>query len=62
LKTLLAQHDILLPEGPDMKQRLTKGKVVMMDDESIVMAMKTNKDDTVTAYERRDPFETANTR
>ena len=45
-----------------MKQRLTKGKVVMMEDESIVMAMKTNKDDTVTAYERRDPFETANTR
>jgi uncharacterized protein (TIGR02284 family) len=43
------------PTGPDMKQLLTKGKVVMADmlgDKAILMAMKTNEEDTNTAYER----------
>jgi uncharacterized protein (TIGR02284 family) len=43
------------PTGPDMKAALAKGKVVMMDifgDRAILMAMKTNEEDTNTAYER----------
>ncbi len=43
------------PTGGDMKQILTTGKVAMADllgDKSILQAMKTNEDDTNTAYER----------
>jgi uncharacterized protein (TIGR02284 family) len=43
------------PTGPDMKVALAKGKVVLMDifgDKAILMAMKTNEEDTNTAYER----------
>ncbi|WP_404384720.1 DUF2383 domain-containing protein [Caenispirillum salinarum] len=43
------------PTGGDAKQMLTKGKVVMADmagDKAILQAMKTNEDDTNTAYER----------
>jgi uncharacterized protein (TIGR02284 family) len=43
-----------LDEG-DMKSILTQGKVVMADlfgDEAILKAMKTNEDDTNTAYSR----------
>lgn len=43
------------PTGPDAKMFLTKGKVVMADlfgDKAILTAMKTNEDDTNTAYER----------
>lgn len=39
----------------DIKQVLTKGKVViagLISDRAILMAMKTNEDDTNTAYER----------
>jgi len=39
----------------DIKQVLTKGKVViagLLGDRAILMAMKTNEDDTNTAYER----------
>lgn len=42
-------------EGPDVKQWLTKGKVVIMGlagDRAVLLAMKTNEDDTNTAYER----------
>jgi uncharacterized protein (TIGR02284 family) len=42
-------------EGPDVKQWLTKGKVVIMalaGDKAVMMAMKTNEDDTNAAYER----------
>ena len=38
-----------------MKQMLTTGKIVLADimgDGAILKAMKTNEDDTVTAYER----------
>jgi uncharacterized protein (TIGR02284 family) len=43
------------PSGPDVKRVLTQGKVViagLMGDRAILMAMKTNEDDTNTAYER----------
>jgi uncharacterized protein (TIGR02284 family) len=43
------------PQGGDMKSMLTQGKVVlgsMMGDKAIIQAMKTNEDDTNTAYER----------
>jgi uncharacterized protein (TIGR02284 family) len=42
-------------KGPDVKQWLAKGKVViagLVGDRAILMAMKTNEDDTNTAYER----------
>lgn len=43
------------PDGPDMKQVLTKGKVflgALLGDRAIFSAMKSNEDDTNTAYER----------
>lgn len=43
------------PTEGDMKQMLTTGKIAMADlmgDSAILKAMKTNEDDTVTAYER----------
>jgi rubrerythrin len=43
------------PKGPDAKRILTQGKVViagLFGDRPILMAMKTNEDDTNTAYER----------
>ncbi len=43
------------PKKGDFKRMLTKGKVViagLMGDKAILMAMKTNEDDTNTAYER----------
>jgi Domain of unknown function (DUF2383) len=55
LRALAASQDILLPDGPDMKRILTKGKVILASpagDGAILLPMKTNEDDTVTAYER----------
>jgi hypothetical protein len=49
------------PTGPDAKVMLTKGKVVvagLIGDKSILTAMKTNEDDTVTAYARACEMET----
>lgn len=43
------------PSGPDAKAMLTQGKVKMANlsgDEAILKAMRTNEDDTNTAYER----------
>ena len=43
------------PKEGDMKSMLAKGKVVLgglMGDKAILQAMKTNEDDTNTAYER----------
>ena len=43
------------PQSGDMKQLLTTGKIAMaslVGDGAILTAMKTNEDDTVTAYER----------
>lgn len=41
--------------GPDVKQWLAKGKVVILGlagDNAVLLAMKTNEEDTNTAYER----------
>jgi uncharacterized protein (TIGR02284 family) len=43
------------PTGPDLKRVLTQGKVViagLAGDRAVLMAMKSNEDDTNTAYER----------
>jgi len=43
------------PTGPDIMAALTKGKVIIADlfgDKAILMAMKSNEEDTNTAYER----------
>jgi uncharacterized protein (TIGR02284 family) len=43
------------PKGPDIKRVLTEGKVViagLLGDRAVLAAMKTNEDDTNTAYER----------
>jgi len=43
------------PTSGDMKQMLTTGKIALAEiigDAAILKAMKTNEDDTVTAYER----------
>ncbi len=56
LKQLASTLGVNPPEqGSSAKQMLTSGKVAiagMMGDKSILKAMKTNEDDTVTAYER----------
>ena len=58
LKVLTAMAGELGIEAPtegDMKQYLTTGKIALADllgDDAILKAMKTNEDDTVTAYER----------
>jgi uncharacterized protein (TIGR02284 family) len=55
LSTILEGMGEVAPSGPDVKQVLTKGKVViagLAGDRAILMAMKTNEDDTNTAYER----------
>ncbi len=43
------------PDGPDVKMILTKGKVViagLLGDRAILLAMRSNEDDTNSAYER----------
>lgn len=48
-------NGIALPEGGDMKQFLTTGKVTLAalgGDDMILRAMKTNEDDTVQAYQQ----------
>ena len=50
------------PTEGDMKQMLTTGKIALADlfgDSAILKAMKTNEDDTVTAYERASRHEDA---
>ena len=50
------------PAEGDMKQMLTTGKIALADlfgDSAILKAMKTNEDDTVTAYERAAKHEDA---
>jgi rubrerythrin len=55
LTGLAREAGVTPPEEGDMKRMLTTGKVAMADlagDGAILRAMKTNEDDTVTAYER----------
>lgn len=60
LNDILLAHGEKKVEGPDAKQWLAKGKVVlanMMGDESILQAMRTNEEDTNTAYEKLNNHE-----
>lgn len=55
LRRIAAQTGADAPAEGDVKQILTTGKIVLADlmgDATILKAMKTNEDDTVTAYER----------
>lgn len=48
------------PEGPGVKSFLTQGKVVIADlvgDRAILRAMRSNEEDTNTAYERLNSYE-----
>lgn len=55
LSPILRQLGGKVPDGGGMKEMLTEGKVKLsglMGDRAILKAMKTNEDDTNTAYER----------
>lgn len=55
LTPVVAQLGGNAAKGPDVKRWLTKGKVVILGlagDKAVLLAMKTNEDDTNTAYER----------
>src|SRR5690606_29914716 len=55
LAPFLTQHGRSVPNKGNFKRVLTKGKVVLaslVGDKAILMAMKTNEEDTNTAYER----------
>ncbi|NDV86623.1 DUF2383 domain-containing protein [Aurantimonas aggregata] len=55
LNEIAAETGAEAPLEGDMKQMLTTGKIALanlMGDGAILKAMKTNEDDTVTAYER----------
>lgn len=55
LTAVLAQAGQEAPSGPDIKHVLTTGKVVLgglVGDRAMLMAMKTNEEDTNAAYER----------
>lgn len=56
LQEMAREIGVDAPAGGDMKKMLTTGKVALADmvggDSAILKAMKTNEDDTVTAYER----------
>jgi len=55
LNEMARELGIDAPTEGDMKQMLTTGKIALADlmgDAAILKAMKTNEDDTVTAYER----------
>jgi rubrerythrin len=55
LGTIISQLGGAPPSGAGAKSMLTQGKVVLgglMGDKAILVAMKTNEDDTNTAYER----------
>lgn len=62
LKAMASELGIEAATDGDMKQMLTTGKIAlagMMGDAAILKAMKTNEDDTVTAYERATRHEDA---
>jgi rubrerythrin len=60
LNELADKYGIPAPTKGDAKQMLTTGKIQlasMVSDKTILKAMKTNEDDTVTAYERASRHE-----
>lgn len=55
LNEMAAELGIAAPQKGDAKELLTTGKIALaqlLGDRTILKAMKTNEDDTVTAYER----------
>lgn len=55
LREMASEIGIEAPAEGDMKQMLTTGKIAMANlagDSAILKAMRTNEEDTVTAYER----------
>jgi hypothetical protein len=62
LGTWLREHGHTPPDSGGAKELLTKGKVViagLAGDKQVLQAMKTNEDDTNTAYERAIKHEEA---
>ncbi|MFP3547451.1 DUF2383 domain-containing protein [Rhizobium sp. SIMBA_035] len=62
LRSMASELGVEAPTEGDMKQMLTTGKIALADimgDAAILKAMKTNEDDTVTAYERAARHEDA---
>jgi rubrerythrin len=62
LRAMASELGVDAPTEGDMKQMLTTGKIALADiigDAAILKAMKTNEDDTVTAYERAARHEDA---
>lgn len=63
LEEMARELGVDIPQGGDMKKMLTTGKIAIADmigdDASILKAMKTNEDDTVTAYDRAASHERA---
>lgn len=62
LNQIATEMGIKAPTDGDMKQMLTTGKIALADlfgDSAILKAMKTNEDDTVSAYERASQHELA---
>lgn len=62
LNEMARELGVEAPTEGDMKQMLTTGKVALagiMGDAAILRAMKTNEDDTVSAYERASRHEDA---
>nr|WP_314093632.1 ferritin-like domain-containing protein [uncultured Shinella sp.] len=62
LKEMAREIGTEAPTEGDMKEMLTTGKIALADlfgDAAILKAMKTNEDDTVTAYERASRHEDA---
>jgi len=55
LNEIAVEAGIDAPTDGDMRQMLTKGKIALADmfgDKTILKAMRSNEEDTVTAYER----------
>jgi rubrerythrin len=55
LGSVLRQSGVPVPQGANAKSLLTKGKVViagLVGERAVLLAMKTNEEDTNTAYER----------
>lgn len=62
LNEMARELSVEAPAEGDMKQMLTTGKIALADlmgDAAILKAMKTNEDDTVTAYARASRHEDA---
>ena len=62
LQHMASMLNCSIPQGGDMKQLLTTGKIAMasmVGDAAILKAMRTNEDDTVSAYERASTHQEA---